>query len=54
MRISRRALAWIDRVEPAQAYLTHMNHEVDYADWCAKLPRGVLPAHDGLVIELAD
>ena len=48
------ALSWIDRVEPGQAYLTHMNHEVDYTDWCSKLPPGVLPAHDGLVIELPD
>ena len=47
-------LAWIDRVEPAQAYLTHMNHEVDYTDWCARLPAGVLPAHDGLVLEAAE
>ena len=37
-----------------QAFLTHMNHEVDYTDWCASLPPGVLPAHDGLVIELPD
>ena len=29
-----------------------MNHEVDYADWASRLPEGVLPAHDGLVIEL--
>jgi len=31
-----------------------MNHEVDYATWQAKLPQGVTPAHDGLVIELED
>ena len=37
---------------PRQAYLTHMNHEVDYADWAGRLPPGVLPAHDGLTIEL--
>lgn len=49
-----RTLGWIERVRPDRAYLTHMNHEVDYADWCAKLPPGVLPAHDGLVIELPD
>ena len=54
MPISSSTLAWIDRVGPAQAYLTHMNHEVDYADWCGRLPTGVLPAHDGLVIEIAD
>ena len=29
-----------------------MNHEVDYADWTARLPNGVQPAHDGLVIEM--
>jgi phosphoribosyl 1,2-cyclic phosphate phosphodiesterase len=47
-------LAWIDRVAPSEAFLTHMNHEVDYADWASRLPAGVLPAHDGLVIELPD
>lgn len=46
------ALDWIARVRPGRAYLTHMNHEVDYADWAARLPAGVLPAHDGLVLEL--
>jgi phosphoribosyl 1,2-cyclic phosphate phosphodiesterase len=45
-------LGWIERVRPRQAYLTHMNHEVDYATWAAKLPEGVLPAHDGLVVEM--
>ena len=48
------ALSWIDRVGPSEAYLTHMNHEVDYADWAARLPNGVLPAHDGLVLEIED
>ena len=47
-------LGWIRRVSPRRAYLTHMNHEVDYADWAARLPAGVLPAHDGLVVELED
>lgn len=48
------ALQWIDRAAPAAAYLTHMNHEVDYADWARRLPTGVLPAHDGLVLEIED
>jgi phosphoribosyl 1,2-cyclic phosphate phosphodiesterase len=47
-------LSWIERLRPRQAYLTHMNHEVDYVDWASRLPPGVLPAHDGLVIELPD
>jgi phosphoribosyl 1,2-cyclic phosphate phosphodiesterase len=47
-------LGWIDRIRPARSYLTHMNHEVDYADWASRLPEGVLPAHDGLVVEVED
>jgi phosphoribosyl 1,2-cyclic phosphate phosphodiesterase len=47
-----KTLGWIDQVRPRRAYLTHMNHEVDYLTWCRKLPAGVEPAHDGLVIEV--
>jgi phosphoribosyl 1,2-cyclic phosphate phosphodiesterase len=46
------ALSWIERVAPQRAYFTHMNHEVDYADWSSRLPDTIRPAHDGLVIEL--
>lgn len=45
-------LQWIAKVEPRVAYLTHMNHEVDYEDWLGRTPTGVEPAYDGLVIEL--
>lgn len=45
-------LAWIERVKPKRAVLTHMNHTVDYAAWKAKLPPGVEPAYDGMVIEI--
>lgn len=44
-------LKWIERVKPQQAYLTHMNHTMDYDALCKELPAGVLPAYDGLVIE---
>lgn len=44
-------LNWIARVKPERAYLTHMNNSLDYATLAAKLPAGVWPAHDGLVIE---
>ncbi len=44
-------LQWIARVKPERAYLTHMNHSLDYATLAAKLPSGVWPAYDGLVIE---
>jgi phosphoribosyl 1,2-cyclic phosphate phosphodiesterase len=49
-----RTLGWIARLGPARAWLTHMNHEVDYEDWLARLPPGVAPAHDGLSFELAE
>ena len=47
-----RALGWIERLKPARAYLTHMNHTMDYDRLMQKLPPGVEPAYDGLVIEL--
>ncbi|MFO1066970.1 MAG: MBL fold metallo-hydrolase [Geminicoccaceae bacterium] len=50
----KRTLRWIERVKPKRAFLTHMNHEVDYADWLARLPAGVEPAYDGLVIETGE
>lgn len=45
-------LDWIARVKPQQAYLTHMDVTFDYAAALAKCPTGVVPAHDGLTIEL--
>ncbi len=45
-------LDWIDRVKPARAVLTHMNHTLDYAALAAVCPEGVEPGYDGLVIEL--
>lgn len=45
-------LDWIDRVKPRQAYLTHMNNQLDYRDLCDRLPPGVEPAYDGLIITI--
>ena len=45
-------LAWIERVRPRRAILTHMNHTVDYDAWAARLPASVEPGYDGLVIEI--
>jgi phosphoribosyl 1,2-cyclic phosphate phosphodiesterase len=45
-----RALEWIARVGPRQAYLTHMEQTLDYARLSAKLPPGVAPAYDGLIV----
>ena len=46
-----RTLEWIERLKPEQAFLTHMNNDMDYDRLCASLPSGVRPAHDGLVLE---
>jgi phosphoribosyl 1,2-cyclic phosphate phosphodiesterase len=45
-------LAWIDRIKPARAILTHMNHELDYDELKARLPEGVEPAYDGMVLTI--
>lgn len=45
-------LDWIERVGPRRAILTHMNHRVGYTDWASKLPKGVEPGYDGLVIDV--
>ena len=45
------ALAWIARVKPKRAILTHMHLDLDYATLARALPDGVEPAYDGMVIE---
>lgn len=45
-------LEWIARVRPRRAILTHMSHRFDYTTLLTKLPAGVEPGHDGLVIEM--
>ena len=47
----RQALEVIERVQPRQAYLTHMSHDIDYESLCRELPPHVKPAHDGLSFE---
>lgn len=43
------AQAIIERLRPRQTILTHMGHEVRYAEWTKRLPPGVTMAVDGLV-----
>lgn len=49
-----KALRWIERVRPARAFLTHLGTDMDHATLAARLPDGVEPAWDGLVIETND
>jgi phosphoribosyl 1,2-cyclic phosphate phosphodiesterase len=45
-------LGWIARVRPRRAVLTHMGHRLEYADLARRLPPGVEPGHDGLVVDV--
>ena len=49
-----KTLSWIERVKPKRAVLTHLDRPLDYAELAARLPPGVEPGQDGLVIELPD
>jgi phosphoribosyl 1,2-cyclic phosphate phosphodiesterase len=52
-------LSIAEAIETARAlgarrtYLTHLTHETGHADLEARLPPGVLPAYDGLTVEVA-
>ncbi len=45
-------LAWIHRIKPRRAVLTHMTAFLDYDELAGRLPAGVEPAYDGMVIEI--
>ncbi len=47
-----RTLGWIARLKPALAILTNLHLDMDYATLRRELPDGVIPAHDGLAIEM--
>lgn len=49
-----KTLAWIDRVKPKRAILTHLDRPLDYRELAAQLPTGVEPGYDGLVAEVPD
>lgn len=49
-----KSLAWIARIGPRRAVLTHMDQSLDYRELKAELPDGVEPGYDGLTVELAD
>jgi len=44
------ALGWIERLKPRRAVLTNLHFDLDYQALAARLPPGVDPAHDGLVL----
>jgi phosphoribosyl 1,2-cyclic phosphate phosphodiesterase len=46
------ALDAVRRIGPRRAFLTHMTHELGYAETSARLPAGVELAYDGLVLDI--
>jgi phosphoribosyl 1,2-cyclic phosphate phosphodiesterase len=46
------AVAAVARIGPRRAYLTHMTHDLGYAETNARLPSGVELAYDGLVLDV--
>lgn len=48
-----RALEWIERVKPRRAVLTHLGPGIDYDALMAATPDHVVPAFDGMRIEVA-
>lgn len=46
------ALELIRSIAPRRALLTHLDHDLDFEDLAARLPAGVAPAFDGLVVQV--
>lgn len=44
------ALDIVSQLKPKQAYFTHMNHDIDYAEACKQIPETVFLGYDGLQI----
>jgi phosphoribosyl 1,2-cyclic phosphate phosphodiesterase len=47
----KEALAWIERLKPKRAILTHLLGDLDYDTLRRDLPPHVEPAYDGMVVE---
>jgi phosphoribosyl 1,2-cyclic phosphate phosphodiesterase len=46
------ALELINLINPKQAYLTHMSHEIGlHSSLLSKLPKNIVPGFDGLILE---
>lgn len=48
------SFAWIERVKPKRAILTHLGLEADYEELAALCPENTEPGIDGMVFELND
>jgi phosphoribosyl 1,2-cyclic phosphate phosphodiesterase len=48
------AVAAAERVGAERTFLTHLTHRARHEELMRRLPQGVEPAHDGLIVEIAD
>jgi phosphoribosyl 1,2-cyclic phosphate phosphodiesterase len=48
------ALKWIERFKPRRAVLTNLHSDLDYEILRQKLPANVVPAYDGMRLEIGD
>jgi phosphoribosyl 1,2-cyclic phosphate phosphodiesterase len=46
------SLEWLARAAPRRGVLTNMHNDLDHATLLAELPPGIIPAHDGLELEI--
>lgn len=44
-------IRWVEEIKPELAVLTHMSHKIDYNEVASKLPKNIVPAFDGMVID---
>ncbi len=47
-------ITWFEQVRPRRMVLTHMGYDLDWAWLVARLPTGIEPGYDGLVLDIAD
>ena len=47
-------LAWVDRLQPRRVVLTHMGYDVDWGWLTSRLPPHIVPAHDGMTLDIPD
>jgi len=46
------AVAVAQRIGARRTFLTHLTHDLPHAELAAQLPAGIVPAYDGLVVEV--
>ncbi|MEG9861137.1 MAG: MBL fold metallo-hydrolase [Parvularculales bacterium] len=47
-------LEWLERFKPRLGVLTNLHVDMDYRTLCAELPDNVIPAYDGMVIDVPE